>query len=293
VDLTLVTCRQLPEPDHDEQPLLDALAAAGVQARMSAWDDPEVDWGATPLTVVRSTWNYALDRDSFLAWMRRAAGERTTLRNPVAAMLPNTHKGYLATLERAEVPVVPTRWFARGARAATADDLRALPWDRVVCKPAVGAGSLGVRAFDLTDDAELEAAAAHVAELQQRGEVLVQPQLRSIVEQGEHDVVWIDGEVTHVVTKRPRLEGEDEQVLDPRAPTEAERAAVRRVLRTVPAYASKELLYARVDLAEDELGTLRVVEVELVEPSLFVALHDGAMQRLVRALTRDSGAAVR
>ncbi len=292
MDLTLVTCRQLPEPDHDEAPLLSALADAGVEARMAAWDDPDVDWGASPLTVVRSTWDYPEDRDGFLDWMRRAASASTTLRNPVSVMAPNTHKGYLATLERAEVPVVPTRWFARGGQVATADSMRALPWDRIVTKPAIGAGSRGVRAFDLTVDDDVEAAAAHVAQLQAASEVLVQPQLASIADEGERDVVWIDGELTHVVTKRSRLAGEDEHVDTPREPTDAERLLAMRALRTIPALGQGELLYARVDMATDELGTLRVVELELVEPSLFVAMHEPAMDRLVRALARHSGVAV-
>jgi hypothetical protein len=289
MDLTLVTCAALPEPDHDEQPLLDALAAAGVDARMAAWDDPDVDWSETALTIVRSTWNYASDREGFLGWMRRASSASTVLRNPIAIMGPNTHKGYLAGLERAEIPVVPTRWFARDGRPATTDGLRELPWDRIVAKPAIGAGSVGVRAFDLTRDDQLEAAAAHVTQLQQSSEVLVQPQLESIRTDGEHDIVWIDGECTHVVTKRSRLAGEDEHIADPREPSDAERALVAATLRTLPEVPRKDLLYARVDVAADELGTLRVVELELVEPSLFVSLHEPAMQRLVDALVRDCG----
>jgi glutathione synthase/RimK-type ligase-like ATP-grasp enzyme len=287
MDVTLVTCLAMPEPDPDEQPLLDALAAAGVEARLAAWDDPDVDWGASPLTVVRSTWNYAEDRDGFLRWAQRASSESTVLRNPLSVMAPNTHKSYLATLERAELPVVPTRWFVRGGRAATVDVLRTLPWRRVVVKPAIGAGSRGVRAFDLEDDAELEAAAAHVQALQERGEVLVQPQLESIVERGERDVVWIDGEFTHTVTKLSRLEGDGEQATSCRPPTDAEVTLATRALRTLPAYGEQALLYARVDMAPDELGTLRIIELELVEPSLFVALHEPAMERFVRALARS------
>ncbi|MCB0880366.1 MAG: hypothetical protein KDC46_15445 [Thermoleophilia bacterium] len=291
MDLTIATCSALPEPDPDERPLLDALAAAGVETRLAAWDDPEVDWGASALTVVRSTWNYPEDRDGFLDWMRRVSGDSTVLRNPMSVMAPNTHKGYLAALERAEVPVVPTRWFARGGRAANADALRALPWDRIVVKPAVGAGSRGVRAFDLQLDDDVDAAAAHAMALQAQGEVLVQPQLESVATEGERDIVWIDGEITHVVTKRPRMEGDDELVLEPRAATDEEHWVAMRALRTVPALTQRELLYARVDVAADELGTLRVMELELVEPSLFVALHEPAMQRLVRALARDAGRA--
>lgn len=292
MDLTLVTCRDIPEPDVDEQPLLDALAATGVDARIASWDDPTVGWDAAPLTVVRSAWNYASDRAGFLRWMHRVSGCATVLRNSLAVMAPNTHKGYLASLERADVPVVPTRWFARSADAvADPDALRALPWDEVVVKPAVGGGSSGVRAFQLAaGDADVEAAAAHVAELRHTGEVLVQPRLESIVREGERDIVWIDGEVTHVVIKRDRLDGDEELASHARAATDAEFQLARRALATLPQLTQRELLYARVDVAQDELGTLRVTELELVEPSLFLTLHDAALRRFVGALARESGA---
>lgn len=290
MDLTLVTCVDMPEPDHDEQPLLDALAAAGVEARLAAWDDPGVDWGASPLTVLRSTWNYTDDRAAFLDWARRVASARTTLRNPLAVVGPNTHKSYLAALERAELPVVPTRWYMQGGRPATVDAIRALPWREVVAKPAVGAGSRGVAVFDLDEDAGVEAAAAHVSDLQSAGDVLVQPRLRSIVEHGELDVVWIDGEVSHVVTKRQRLASDDEHVDAARPATDDEERLVQRVLRTIPAYGQRELLYARVDLAIDDFGDLRIVELELVEPSLFLVEHPPALERFVAALRRESGA---
>jgi glutathione synthase/RimK-type ligase-like ATP-grasp enzyme len=286
MDVTLVTCSAMPEPDVDEQPLLDALAAAGIEARLCAWDDPTVDWGASPLTVVRSAWNYAADRDAFLRWARATAGESTVVRNPIAVLGPNTHKSYLAALERAELPVVPTRWFARGGTPASVEAMRSLPWREIVLKPAVGGGSTGVRAFDLDDDEQLEAAAQHARALQARGEVLAQPRLASIVEEGERDVVWIDGECTHTVTKLSRLEDDEEQATTCRAPSEEEARLVRRVLATVPAYSTQELLYARVDVARDELGTLRIIELELVEPSLFLTLHEPAMERFVRALAR-------
>lgn len=289
MDLTLVTCLDLPEPDLDEQPLLAALAEAGVDARVAAWDDPDVDWSRSPLTVVRSTWNYTERRDDFLGWMRRVSAEGTVLRNALSTMLPNTHKGYLAGLERAGVDVVPTRWFAMAPTPQLDPDaLRALPWRHVIVKPAIGAGSRGVRAFDLEDDAQLEAAAAHVAALRSSSEVLVQPRLTSIVERGERNLVWIDGEFTHAVDKPARLEGDDEHVRTASTPTDRERLLATSVLRTIPAFEHRELLYARVDMAEDELGTLRVVELELVEPSLFLTLHEPAMERFVASLHRHA-----
>lgn len=289
MDLTLVTCRDMPQPDVDEQPLLDALAEAGIETRVAAWDDPDVDWNSTRLTVLRSTWNYTADRDAFLAWARSTSAAKTTLRNSLSAIVANTHKSYLATLERAEVPVVPTRWFMRGGRAGDADAMRSLPWERIVAKPAVGAGSGGVRAFDMTRDEDVEAAAAHVTTLQAAGDVLVQPRLASIAAEGERNVVWIGGEFTHTVRKGERLDGDGSAVLGAHPVSEDEHRLARRALRTIPAFANYEVLYARVDMALDELGDLRVIELELVEPSLFLAEHPPALEQMVATLRRDVG----
>lgn len=288
MDLTLVTCTQSNDHDVDEAPLVAALTDAGIDVRVAAWDDPAVDWSAAPLTVLRSTWNYADDRDGFLAWARSTAAASTVLRNPLNVLGPNTHKSYLAGLERDGVPTVPTRWFARGASPASEAAMIALPWDRIVVKPAVGGGSSGVRAFDLRSAGGGADAAAHVADLQQRGEAMVQPELQSIVEQGERDVVWIDGAITHVVVKARRLEGDDEQIITARPPSEEETRLAEHVMRIQPSYQQRELLYARIDMAPDELGTLRVVELELVEPSLFLTHHEPALERFVAALWRET-----
>ncbi|MCW2949761.1 MAG: ATP-grasp protein [Thermoleophilia bacterium] len=286
--LTLVTATASNDHDDDEAPLVAALTAAGVETRVCAWDDPAVDWGATPLTVIRSTWNYADHRDAFLAWARRASSASTVLRNPLNVIGANTHKSYLAALERDGIPVVPTRWFAKGGAPASEAQMAALPWNRVIVKPAVGGGSAGVRAFDLDDSTDIGAAATHVAFLQHRGEVLVQPELRSIVETGERDIVCIDGELTHTVIKRSRLAGDDEAILAAREPDADETALAQRVLRTQPSHQQRELLYARIDVAADELGTLRVVELELVEPSLFLVHWEPALRRFVDVLRRET-----
>ena len=80
--VALVTCAVLPEPDPDEDLLLEALRAAGVEARMLAWDDPRGDPAALDLCVLRSTWNYYRDATAFRAWIDRAAAATRVLNPP-------------------------------------------------------------------------------------------------------------------------------------------------------------------------------------------------------------------
>ncbi len=274
--LRLATCTTLPEPDPDQAPLDEALRAAGVDFAWLAWDDPAVDWDAPAPTVLRSTWNYSLDRPGFLAWCERVA-RAAPLWNPPDVVRANTHKRYLIELAARGVPTVPTELVERGAAPRLAERARARGWSRIVVKPAVGAGSLDARVFDAGewDDAERHAAAVGA-----RVEVLVQPYLTAVEDHGERSLVWIDGALSHAVRKSPRFAGEDELVTGPHPIDDAERDVA---LAALAPWADR-ILYGRVDLARDPGGAPVVMELELAEPSLFFARAPGAAERFVAGL---------
>ena len=280
----LVTCRVLPEPDPDQEPLLAALREAGLAAEMVAWDDPEARRpGAFDLCVPRSCWNYFRAPEAFLAWCEEAARDSRLL-NPLPVVRWNLHKRYLLELEAAGVPVVPTVLLERGSPACFSAVLAERGWRDVVVKPAVSAASYSTRRFR---PGEAAAGREFLASLLAERDALVQPYLPSAEGPGERAVVWIDGGVTHAVRKSPRLAGDHERVSEavPVAPAEREVAerAIALALRVSP------LLYGRVDLLADEAGALRVSELELIEPSLFLEQSPPALERLVRAILRELG----
>jgi glutathione synthase/RimK-type ligase-like ATP-grasp enzyme len=159
------------------------------------------------------------------------------------------------------------------------DGALAAPPDRkVVIKPEVGAGSLDTRVFEAGDREAL----AHVARIAARGDVLVQPYVASIDGYGERSLVWIDGEITHAVRKTPRFSGDVEHVTGPFAIADDERAVAEAALAPHAA----RILYGRVDLARGDDGAPMVMELELIEPSLFFTHHPAAAGRYVAALTR-------
>jgi len=265
--VALATCLRPPEADPDEELMLDALRAAGLDARMVAWDDPGADFGAFDLCVIRSTWNYAQNVDAYRAWLERTAAV-TRLYNPLAMVRGNLHKRYLLDLDAA---VVPTALFARGAPARLAD----LGWDDVVVKPAISAGSWRTRRFEK----EGAGAQAFLDELLRHGDALVQPHVGG----GELAVVSIDGERTHAVSKEPRFADDAETVSEARAVPPALGAVAARLL-------PPDHLYGRVDFLREPDGPWLVSEVELVEPSLFLAQHPPALSRLARAVARRGSA---
>ena len=235
--IALVTCKVLPEPDFDQEMLLDALRAAGADARLLAWDDPGAEPAAAfDVCVLRSCWNYPQAPEAFLAWCERTAAE-SRLANPLPAVRWNLHKRYLAELEAAGVPVVPTAWVETGEDADLAEILGARGWDDVVVKPSVSAASFRTRRFDRSDRESLEAGRRFLRELAADRDAMIQPFVPSVETEGERAIVWIDGELTHAIRKKPRFDGQDEEVseAEPIAPADRElaEAAVGYVLEKV------------------------------------------------------------
>lgn len=274
MDLAIATCKQLPEPDPDQAPFMDALAARGIDAPLLAWDDPAVAWDDVPRVLIRSTWNYPDAPDAFIAWAERL-GSR--LVNPPAIIRWNVHKGYLGQLAADGLDVVPTELVPRGSPLTLSSVLADTGWTRVVAKPAISVGSMLTRkqSPDDVDD-------AWFAECLRTRDMLVQPYVASVDDYGERSLVWIDGEVTHAIRKNPRFAGGVENVSTSSVDVAVdERAfahdAIARAIRLTGARPR----YARIDQARDADGKPMLMELELIEPSLFFRQGPAALARLV------------
>jgi glutathione synthase/RimK-type ligase-like ATP-grasp enzyme len=284
VDVALITGSDGPSfmPQTDAK-LETALRRRGAVVHAPRWNDPDVDWSRYELAVVRTAWDYPSDRDGFVAWAAEAASQ-TSLWNPADVLRWNTHKSYLLELEDRGAPVVPTAWLARGDHLELADLLARRGWDRAVVKPAVGGGAVGVARVEEGGDA---AGQRHLDELLAAGDAMVQPYLPSIETVGELSVIVIDGEVTHGVRKLPRSgEYRVQEEFGGRMLAEDLDRDTRALVAWLLEAAGAELLYARVDLLEDEVGSVQLVELEVTEPDLFLDAAPGAADRLADAILR-------
>ncbi len=270
IRLALATCRRLPEPDPDEKPLLAALRRLGVEAEMVAWEDRSVDYARFDACVIRSTWNYIHRLEEYLDWARRVS-RRTKLLNPFKAVQWNTDKSYLHALELTGVSAVPTALVRRGEERSLRSLAARRGWGEVVVKPRIGAGSYATRRFAPKNFA---AGDRFLKRLLRDRDALVQPYLSSVEGHGERSLIWIAGELTHAIRKNPRF-SRDEEKVSRAMPIEADERAL--AVKALKPYA-KDLLYARVDLARDERGRPMVMELELVEPSLFLIQSPPALK---------------
>jgi hypothetical protein len=280
MDVALATCLELPEPDHDAAPLESALREAGIESAWLAWDDPEADWSRARLTVPRSTWNYPREPERFLAWAEHV-DRVSRLCNPLSLVRWNLHKRYLIELERRGIPIAETVLVPRGANETLRALREARGWDDLVIKPAVSAASF--RTLRVGPD-DLAAGEAHLHALIADRDVLIQRYVPSVEGYGERALVWINGVVTHAVRKTPRFAGEAEAVSGEAVPVSAAEAdlAYRAIsaLDTTP-------LYARIDVAPGPDGHPLLMELELIEPSLFFPKEPRSLACFVAALERE------
>ncbi|WP_037605236.1 ATP-grasp domain-containing protein [Streptacidiphilus rugosus] len=282
-DIVLLTGRTMPREVSENDLLADELRTLGVRAEIQPWDEP-LDWSEHGIAVVRTTWDYWDRLDEFLAWAERTR-KQTTLHNPAEVIVWNHHKGYLVGLGESGVPVIPTRLLRAGSGAAEIATALAEFDERhggveLVAKPAVSAGARGA----LRTRADHPEAAAHLRELVAKGDALLQPLAESVLTRGETSLVFFGQEFSHAVRKVPaggeyRIHEHHGGSVQPHAPTEAELAAARLALASAPARTA----YGRVDLVELSEGPA-VMELELIEPELFLPYADGATARYARHL---------
>ena len=266
--VALATCAELPEGDEDFPALIAAMAEAGIEAEPAVWD-AQVDWALFDLVVLRSTWDYAERRDAFLAW----AESLPQVLNSLPVLEWNTDKErYLTDLAAAGVPIVPTEFVPPGQEPEP-------PQEPFVVKPAISAGGRSSARFDPRD---ADAARRLVARIHAEGRTaMVQPDLGDIE---ETDLVYLDGAYSHALHRRVPLPAAgdrdvfylDEQ-LRPAEASDAERAVAERALAAAPG----DLLYGRVDLVDRT-----VLELELAEPSLYLAFGSEAAARLAAAVSQ-------
>lgn len=277
-----VTSEELRDLTPDDRSVIPVLAARGVKVVPVVWTEPlppKLD-----ALVLRSTWDYHLRLPEFLAWVDAVDASAIALLNPPPTIRWNVDKRYLLELEARGVPIVPTHHAARGSGLGLPSLLRGAGWTEAVVKPSVSGG-----AFETWRAGRSEADAVRFARQLEAMDCLVQPFVPELVSEGEWSLLFFRGRYSHAVLKRP--EGGDFRVQEEFggvvAPAEAPPGVVEAASRALETSA-QQTLYARVDGVVRN-GRLEVMELELVEPTLFLASSPGAAERFAAAVVESLG----
>lgn len=285
-DCFFVTYDGLPHGDPHDRALADYLRGKGIRADPAVWTDDSVDWASARACVIRSTWDYHLSPQRFLAWLDAVASQ-TTVYNDPSLIRWNSHKFYLRDLARDGVPIVPTVWLERGTTVSL-DALRLENgWDELLLKPAYGASSTDVLHV-ATAPAERAAGQQHLERLLERQDVLVQPFLHTLAAYPERALIFVEGSYTHAVLKEPfqtALPSGEAGDAPPVDASPAEIAVAERAIACLPV----RPLFCRVDLVRDgpsRGGNVCVLEFEVIEPTLFLTVSSASVAALGDALLR-------
>jgi hypothetical protein len=224
-----------------------------------------------------------------LVWGYHRAGEQwhrsvdawaatgVALRNPASVLHWNADKRYLGRLAERGAPVVPTRYVERLSEAALAQAAEAFGTGRLIAKPQVSASAW--RTIRWSPGAPLDGGPT--------GPAMIQPFLASIATEGELSLIYFGGAFSHAIRKRPqpgdfRVQPEYEGIITPHAPAADEIACAEAILAAI----DEDLLYARIDLIRGLDGSPMLMEIELVEPDLYLEYGERAGVRFVEAIRR-------
>jgi len=264
---------------HDDAGLPAAFAAHGVEATPRDWKRIGPD--GTPV-LIRTPWDYAQHVPRFLAWLAELDGAGTPVVNPTDVLRWNLDKRYLLDLEVNGHAIVPTRAVRSLDQAVEAAGRAG--WTDAVAKPVTGGGAEGLHRIR---DGRLEPIAAignPWGAAGATGRVLVQPFL-SQVQEGEWSLFFFGGAYSHAVRKMPasgdfRVQEEHGGTTRAAVPPASVVEAASAIVADVP-----EAVYARVDGVEVE-GRSRLMELELIEPELYLRHAPDAVDRFAAAVAR-------
>lgn len=281
--VALVTCAAVPTLGHDDRLLARALAVHGIGVVPAVWDRPGVPWHEFSVVLLRSCWDYHLKRDAFSDWLGRIEAGSINLWNPVETVRWNADKVYLRELAALKIESPETVWVFRGTPTEELPTPADYGWSKVVIKPSVSASA---HMTYLVEASDVRRYRQTLRALAAESDVLVQPYVAEVTRDGEWSLCYIGGDYSHAVLKRPRpgdfrvqpqFGGTARPVDVPRFV----RAAADHVLDSV----AHAWVYARVDGVVRD-GRFLLMELELIEPCLYLGARGGAARRLADVMMR-------
>ncbi len=279
--LALITFGGLPQGAESERLMLPHLAASGIETEIVDWRSSSHDFGKFDLMVLRSCWDYHLRVSEFIDWLQGVA-EATPVLNAVDTVLWNYNKFYLREVEALGIEIAPTI-FLTDPSGLRPELEKFRNWKNIVVKPAISASAHNTSLIDGS-----AFSADHEVVRIMAGPFLMQQFIPEIETDGEISFIYIDGAYSHAVLKRPatgdfRVQKEHGGSAELFHPDSALLDQANQIAATVPQV--RESLYCRID-AVARNGKLVLMELELIEPELFLGLAEGTAERFANAIVR-------
>lgn len=280
-NIAFVTYHKAPHLTPDDATALSALRDAGISVTPVIWNLPSNDWKAYDAIILRSCWDYHQKLDDFRGWLNHIAALQIPLWNPAEIVYWNLHKKYLQDLAAQGVSIPRTIWLKAGSPAPLQTLLQDYGFAQAVVKPAVSATAWQTWR---TSPANAQHDQTRLDELLRSSDVMIQEFIPEVTISGEWSLLFLGGEFSHAVVKRPQF-GDFRVQSDFGGTYHAETPPPELIqqARTILSRINRPLLYARVDGVVRN-GEFVLMELELIEPQLFLGLHPSAPERFAAAI---------
>jgi len=268
--------------------LIAPMEKNGWLASEISWHDKSVDWNSFDAVIVRSTWDYQSDPNKFINVLTKINDSSVHLENDFEMMKWNMNKYYLRDLTNKNILTVETIWEKRFSLEKIINYFSLLNTNEIVIKPNISASAENT--FRLKAE-QLKDHRVKLESIFSNREFMIQPFMSNIISEGEYSLFYFNGQYSHAVLKTPkpqdfRVQEEHGGTIiainpDPIIKNEAEN--ILRKLSTIP-------LYARIDFVRTGSDDFALMELELIEPSLYFNLDEKSPERFVNAFVERMNA---
>lgn len=253
------------------------LKELGWQTEEISWRSENVNWNEFDAVIVRSTWDYQLNPEKFLVVLEQINKSSALLFNDIDILKWNMNKTYLADLEKKGVAIVPTIWD----NSFSSDKLRnyfdVFNKDEIIIKPNISANAdntFYLKRYEIGSNKNL------LENIFEKKDFMVQPFMQNIISEGEYSLFYFGGEYSHTILKTPkqndfRVQEEHGGILklvNSNIKLQNIASGIIKKLTTTP-------LYARIDLVRGIKDEFLLMELELIEPSLYFNMDPSAAKR--------------
>jgi len=248
-----------------------------------SWHKKGVDWNQFDAVIIRSTWDYQDDADAFIQVLQEIEDSSATLLNSLAIAQWNINKNYLREVENKGAKIIPTIWLEAFDFDSVESYFDYFQTKQIIIKPTISANSDNT--FWLKKETFNKDKKLLISSLRNR-QLMVQPFVPAIIEQGEYSLFYFAGHYSHCILKTPksgdfRVQEEHGGQLQSITPCKELLTAAQKALQTIP----EKVLYARIDLVQHQ-DEYQLMEIELIEPSLYFNLDEKAASKFALAFDK-------
>lgn len=268
---------------YEDKLLSEILTELGISHEIQSWSDPEVDWSSYSHLLIKSTWDYFDFYPEFLVWIDKIKALGIPVLNDLEIIRWNSNKRYLLEIEAQGFPTIAGVMLEKGSKPTLEQIQKKVCSDTIVVKPLVSGGAKNTLRIPVSEWSNFE---EKVTELVKEEAFLAQPYVKEVAEVGEYSLIFFNQKFSHAVLKTPaksdfRVQHYYGGTIQEIQPDSSLLGPAQKLIDTF----GKGTLYGRVDGVLID-GVFHLMELELIEPYLFLGLSDQAIPNYTKALRR-------